>query len=223
MPSGPPPLVATGNTVFAPLTSGQPSLYGGRIAPREETNDVASPVAETVGVDDRTLRLVAEQARTQAGCLAAGVTVVEQGAPALVVGTSLLGHQLEQVQWDLGQGPGMEAMRQLQVFNVACLATSRSWPDFVASALSRGVRSTLAVPVILRGRALGALDFYSDRPDGFEDAERVALHFAGEVAAALATLEPWAGLAPTGRGRPRPVRAAGSGRVAGGQRARAVS
>lgn len=169
---------------------------------------MALPMAEKVGSGDRALRLVAEQARVQAGCLAAGITVVERGAPVLVVGTSLLGRQLEQVQWDLGQGPGLEAMRQLQVFNVACLATARSWPDFVASALGRGVRSMLSVPVILRGRALGALDFYSDHPGAFEDAERVTLHFAGEVAAALSALDPWAGPAHADRARPTPARTA---------------
>lgn len=114
-------------------------------------------VAEAVRADEA-LRRVAEQACVQAGCVAAGVTLLRGDEPAMLIGTSLLGRQLEQAQWDAGEGPGIDAIRQLQVFNVSCLATATSWPEFAPLATSRGVRSSLAVPIILRGQALGSLD-----------------------------------------------------------------
>jgi len=136
---------------------------------------MALPVPKSEGAEEQTLRLVAEKARSRAGCGAAGVTLLRGDDSAVVVGTSLVGRQLEQAQWEAGNGPGLDAMRQLQVFNVACLVTTTSWPDFISQAVSRGVRSCLAVPIILRGRALGALDLYSFEPAGFEGAERVGL------------------------------------------------
>ena len=81
------------------------------------------PVPEEVG--ELTLRLVAEQACSAAGCVAAGVTVVRPEGSPLILGTSLLGAQMERAQWDSGDGPGLDAIGQLQVFNVACLATAR--------------------------------------------------------------------------------------------------
>ena len=143
------------------------------------------PMPRPDEAEESTLRLVAEQACAQALCVAAGVTLVRGNGSVLVVGTSLLGRQLEQTQWDLGQGPGLDAIRQLQVFNVACLVTTRSWPDFVPQAVSRGIKSSLAVPIVLRGQALGALDLYSFEPAAFDGVEQVGLHFATEAAVAL--------------------------------------
>lgn len=142
-------------------------------------------VPEPERAQDEALRLVAEQACAEAGCVAAGVTVVRGDDDARVIGSSLLGHQLEQAQWEAGQGPGLDAIGQLQVFNVSCLVTTPSWPAFVPLAISRGVRSSLAVPIILRGRALGALDLYSLEGGAFEGVEQVGLHFATEAALAL--------------------------------------
>lgn len=145
------------------------------------------PVPE--GAEEHLLRRIADQACAATACVAAGVTVVRPAGPALLVGTSLLGIQLEEAQSDAGHGPGLDAIGQLQVFNVACLASARSWPGFVPQAVGRGIRSCLAVPVVLRGRALGALDLYADRPGAFEGIEQVGLYFAGEVALALAGIE----------------------------------
>ena len=150
---------------------------------------MALPLPVPDEIEEHTLRLVAEQACSTAGCDAAGVTVVWPDGMPLIVGTSLLGAQLEQAQWDSGDGPGLDAIGQLQVFNVDSLASARAWSLFVQYALTRGIRSCLAVPIILRGRALGSLDLYSTEPAAFEGAERVGLHFASEAAVALSELE----------------------------------
>lgn len=153
---------------------------------------MALPLPEAEGTEEEALRLVAERACSSAGCVAAGITVV-RGGVGLVVGTSLLGRRLEQDQWDAGQGPGLDAMRQLQVFNVACLVTATSWPEFVPLARSRGVRSSLAMPITLRGQALGALDLYSLDPEWFNGAEQLGLHYAGEAARVLSVHGPQPG------------------------------
>lgn len=130
------------------------------------------------------LRLVAEEACAAAGCAAAGVTVVD-GDEVIVVGASPLGRRLVQEQWAAGEGPGLDAMRHLQPFNVAFLATATSWPAFASFVVAQGVRSSLALPITLRGRALGALDLYSFEVEGFKGAEPMGLHFAAEAARVL--------------------------------------
>lgn len=191
----------------APLTRGPVIRYRRQGRPTGRGSNLALPMPEPEEpkpepeeAEESTLRLVAEQACAQAHCVAAGVTLVRGNGSMLVVGTSLLGRQLEQAQWDLGQGPGLDAIRQLQVFNVACLVTARSWPNFLPQAVSRGVRSSLAVPIVLRGQALGALDLYSYEPAAFEGVEQVGLHFATEAAIALSA----SGERPDAR-TPRPV------------------
>lgn len=169
---------------------------------------MALPLPVPEEVEEHMLRLVAEQACSAAGCVAAGMTLVRPEGSPLILGTSLLGDQLERAQWDSLDGPGLDAIRQLQVFNVACLASALSWSLFVHHATARGVASCLAVPIILRGRALGALDLYSTEPAGFDGAEQVGLHFASEAAVALSQIEagvrhllPLPAHRPDGRGR----------------------
>ena len=147
--------------------------------------------------DGESLRLVVEQVRaSMAGCEAAAVTVVHGDEPVMVVGTSLLGCELEEAQWAAGHGPGIDALRQLQVFNVTCLATARSWPDFTRTALGRGVRSTLAVPLTGKGRALGVLNLYAPEVDAFVGHEPIALRYASEAASLLAGAEWIRGVRP---------------------------
>lgn len=164
---------------------------------------MALPLPVPEGTEEHMLRLVADQACAATGCVAAGVTVVRSEGPALLVGSSLLGIQLEEAQSAAGHGPGLDAIGQLQVFNVACLATARSWPTFAPQAVARGIRSCLAVPIIMRGRALGALDLYADKPGAFEGIEQVGLHFAREAALALTETE-GAHQRPLHRPAPRP-------------------
>jgi len=171
---------------------------------------MALPLPKPEEVEEQALRLVAERACSVTGCAAAGATVVRAKGTPLILGTSLLGAQTEQAQWDSGHGPGLDAIGQLQVFNVASLATARSWSLFVQYAIARGVRSCLAVPIILRGRALGALNLYSTEPAAFDGAEQVGLHFAGEAALALSRIQvgqhgllPLSVPRPDGRGRSR--------------------
>ncbi|MFP5377652.1 MAG: GAF domain-containing protein, partial [Acidimicrobiia bacterium] len=86
-------------------------------------------------------------------------------------------------------GPGIDALRQLQVFNVASLASAPAWPEFTELALAQGVRSTLAVPVTAGGRALGVLNLYSADVDAFAGREPIALRYASDAASMLAGSE----------------------------------
>jgi GAF domain-containing protein len=130
------------------------------------------------------LQLVEEARVLVRSCTGAAITVIS-GLPAQIVGTSLLATRLDQAQWASGQGPGLDAVHQLQVFNVADLGAARSWPEFTGLALGRGVASCLAVPIIWRGRALGALNLYSESADGFAGQERLGLQLAADAAVAL--------------------------------------
>lgn len=143
-----------------------------------------------IGPDGDALRLVVEDVRSSLpGCDAAAVSAVVGERPVMVVGTSALGCQLEEVQWSAGRGPGLDAVRQLQVFNVESLAAAPSWPEFTRAALGRGVRCALSVPVTARGRALGVLNLYSSQPGAFTGREPVALRHASAAALLLARLD----------------------------------
>ena len=121
------------------------------------------------------------QARLE-GCDGVGVLLVRNGSVESVVHTSQRAQQLDWIQGEIGDGPALVAIRQLQVFNVADLTAPGPWPDFGRVARALGIRSGLFVPVIDGGRAWGALSFYSSASGAFKGREQLALGFSAEVA-----------------------------------------
>ena len=52
-----------------------------------------------------------------------------------------------------------------------CLEDDERWPEFAATAVAHGIRSTLSLPLLAGSRLLGALNFYTSEVAGFGDAE----------------------------------------------------
>jgi transcriptional regulator with GAF, ATPase, and Fis domain len=118
-------------------------------------------------------------------CEAAGLSILDQGHLTSVVGTGPLARQLDGAQCRAGNGPCLDAIRQLQVFAVRHPAEARSWPVFRRAAVAAGVRSGLFVPLTRRGEALGTLSLYSHRADAFDGCLTVGLRLAAQAAEVL--------------------------------------
>jgi GAF domain-containing protein len=104
--------------------------------------------------------------------------------------TSELARDIDQAQYDTGQGPCLDALWEQRSVRVADMKTDQRWPEFAARALDRGVGSILAVQLFVTGENLGALNLHSTAQDAFDDeSEQVALLFAAHAAVALAEAE----------------------------------
>lgn len=130
-------------------------------------------------------RVVALAQAAIEGCDSAAVTLVRSGRAMPVVSTGEIARELDFVQCRSGEGPSLDAIRQLQVFNVATAADAVSWPGFSKEATARGVFSSLSVPLTVGGEAVGALNLYSKRPDAFVGCEAVAVVFGCQAAATV--------------------------------------
>ncbi len=119
------------------------------------------------------------------GCDAVGVIVLSGDRLDNPVWSAELARRLDATQCRAGHGPAWDAVRQLQVFNVALPLEAASWPLFSRAAVALGARRNLSVPLVLRGQVLGALSLYSRRRDAFAGSEEAGLALAAEVAAAL--------------------------------------
>ena len=70
------------------------------------------------------------------------------------------------------------------------MRTEQRWPDYAKHAATRGVRSSLSVPLPFQGATIGALNTYSGRPEAFgNDDVALALDIAGWVALAIGNAE----------------------------------
>ncbi|WP_432572804.1 ANTAR domain-containing protein [Kineococcus sp. SYSU DK005] len=80
----------------------------------------------------------------------------------------------DEMQYERGYGPCMDAGRAGQAFIVEDMATDERWPDYSRRAAEAGVGSSMSLPLPVQGRSLGGLNCYSSRPGAFGE-EEVAL------------------------------------------------
>jgi GAF domain-containing protein len=133
-------------------------------------------------ISDRSVQLIphAEHAAISKG---------RQGRFETVGSTSELPPQVDQIQYDLGSGPCVDAATEEEIYRSGDLAADRRWPAFGQRAAQEyGVRSMLSVRLFLEDDNLvAALNLYSTATDAFDDSdESVVIMLATHASTALA-------------------------------------
>ena len=144
-----------------------------------------TPSASTSSVEEFLTEVTVLAARAVAGGLSCGITLQLNGRPLTVAASDRRAAQVDEVQYELDQGPCLHAMRTGQQVSLDDTATER-WGGFSTRAAANGIRSCLSLPLDADG-IIGALNFYAPVPGAFTDAElRRAETFAASASAALA-------------------------------------
>ena len=143
---------------------------------------------------ETTLRRVADLAvRCIAGCDAVGVTLNEPSGPKTRAATGGLVYEVDNFQYEIDEGPCLDAVKEREIVSIDDMASSEQWPRFATHAVERGVLSSLSLPLIVRGEALGALNLYAFRSHGFSSTDRqTGSMFAAQAAVALANAQTYA-------------------------------
>ncbi len=113
---------------------------------------------------------------------AAAISLVFDGANAATLGSSgLLARTYDELQFTMGEGPCLESVALRAPVLVVDLADPNHirWPAYGAAMLAYQIRAVYAMPVLVAGEYVGALDLFRAQPGplGTE-------HMAGAVAAA---------------------------------------
>jgi hypothetical protein len=95
------------------------------------------------------------------GIGAAGITAQFDGEPITVSHTDQRVLILDEYQYGAGDGPCLRAMRTGRKVGVSRAVIEQRWPALGAAAAAVDVGSVLALPLVLSGSALGALNLYS--------------------------------------------------------------
>jgi GAF domain-containing protein len=80
--------------------------------------------------------------------------------------------RIDQAQYETGSGPCVQAFRDGTVHEIPSTQTDERWPEFSATALEHGIRSTLSLPRRTGVASLGALNLYSSEERSFSDEDR---------------------------------------------------
>jgi len=116
-----------------------------------------------------------------------GLTLMVDGRPRTAVFTDKTSPEIDQTQYDTGEGPCLDAFRHNQVYRIDSTLADGPWPAFRSAAAAAGILSTLSMPLATEHASIGALNLYSSRVKGFtaED-EHTAAQFASHATVVLA-------------------------------------
>lgn len=116
-----------------------------------------------------------------------GISVLHRdGTAETKAATGALVWELDALQYDLGEGPCMEAMQSEAVVIAERLRHDQRWPRYGPAAVKAGIRAQLGVRLCADDRTLGALNFFATSVDTIDpDAICVAQIFATHAALAF--------------------------------------
>ena len=116
----------------------------------------------------------------------AGIMLMSGDVPrGSVCTTDAVSAVIEQLQYELGEGPCVDAYRHDRPVlepGLAQPATPR-WLAFTGPALARGVRAVFGFPLQVGAVRLGALNLYRDRPGPLDDEQHADALVMADVAA----------------------------------------
>lgn len=150
--------------------------------------DALTEAAETINRQHtlgETLDAIARATLTSVpGFTDVGISVMHRsGEIETMAGTGQVVWELDSIQYDLGEGPCVDSVREEHTVVVENARHDQRWPRYVPQAVQRGLRSQLAVRLYDDGKTLGGLNLYSTSsdtidPDAVHGAELFAVHAA---------------------------------------------
>lgn len=128
--------------------------------------------------------------RALPGTDAASITLIEGERAFTAVYDGRLALDADELQYERGYGPCIEAGRAEQTLHIDDMWTEQRWPDYTCHAARQGIGSSLSVPLALHKPMIGALNGYATRSHAFdEDDIDLAEEVATWVALAVSNAE----------------------------------
>jgi GAF domain-containing protein len=100
------------------------------------------------------------------GTVRCSVALIGEGGPLTCTAHGPSGEGVDELQYALSIGPGLDAARTRSLVTVADLATDERWPELEEPARAEGVRSVVAVPLDVPRAEVGAVSLYLDSAVG---------------------------------------------------------
>jgi GAF domain-containing protein len=112
-------------------------------------------------------RVVGVAVRALPGADSVSVTLIRDEEPCTAAFSGQLALDADEMQYERGYGPCLDAGRAGVVLRVDDMRTEERWPDYAVAVSARGVLSSLSVPLPIQDRYIGALNIYATEPDAF--------------------------------------------------------
>jgi GAF domain-containing protein len=119
--------------------------------------------------------------------MSCGITVRRDGRPLTVACSDERASRLDESQYATSEGPCLHSLDTGQPVHIADAEVEVRWPNYLAVARGQGLRSSLSLPLTVRGVTAGAMNIYGfEAGDAFADPVRQRCEvFAGQASGAL--------------------------------------
>ena len=147
--------------------------------------------------EEPTLQRVADRALSVvAGADHCGISLRRRrGRVETAAATSETARHCDQLQYDLGDGPCLEAVWKESSYLICDTAASERWPAWGRKVADAGVGSVLSIRLANEAETLGALNLYAASTDGFApDDVDVAVVYAAHATNAMKAAQLISGL-----------------------------
>lgn len=159
------------------------------LSPNEDLLEHLAGIAVELSDADtvpETLQLIVDRGeQLLVGCDGVSLMLVGRGGrietPAA---SSQAARDSDTAQYETGEGPCLDAIKDHRTVVIADLETEERWPNYRARALELGVRSMLSFRLFVTDESLGALDMHSRQPGAFDRRSQLV----GQVFAAQASV-----------------------------------
>ena len=160
--------------------------HGDEITDTANLRDLHGALLSTQSVEQFLHEMAVMAARLVGGGLSCGMTMQPSGRPVTVACSDQVAARVDEVQYELDDGPCLHAMRDGHMVRIEDTAEKARWPEFEAQAAAHGIRSCLALPLSADGEPVGALNLYAREASAFGTAEaRRAENFAESASGVL--------------------------------------
>jgi GAF domain-containing protein len=130
--------------------------------------------------------VVSSAAEVIADAAGVGVSLVDDtGRRTTAAASDPVVERLDQVQYDLDEGPCLQASADGVAYRIDDMVTEERWPRWTAVAARSGMRAAMSVPLVVGDRCLGAIKVYATEPGVLGDREEHLLGLFAEQAAVL--------------------------------------
>jgi GAF domain-containing protein len=138
-----------------------------------------------------TMKRVVELVQTALpGCSLAGVTLLTGSEVETVVHSDPQVLEVDQKQYDLNEGPCLDALRRGVMLQSEDVVNDARWPRYSQMLAEYGIKSTLSVPLRVESATTGVLNLYCTEQRQFSDLDHQVVDlFAARIAIGLANLD----------------------------------
>lgn len=120
-------------------------------------------------------RITSVAIKTIGGCDHAAISLVRRDGRTIdtVAPTDEVPGRVDAIQYEVGEGPCLDAIAEHEIYVTKDLAQESRWPEFSERAVQEtSVSSMLAFQLFVEEDTLGALNLYSRQTDAFDDHDR---------------------------------------------------